>query len=58
MEELDVNKKLTDYEEWDSLTALSIIALLDSDYKMAMTGKEILAFENIEAFCKDVISRQ
>lgn len=57
VDNLDITKKFTDYDEWDSLTALSIIALLDSDYKTAMTGKEILAFENIEAFCKEVLSR-
>lgn len=56
--DLDVTKKFSDYEEWDSLAALTIIALLDSDYKLAMTGKEILAFDSIEAFCKEVISRQ
>lgn len=58
VDDLDVTKKFSDYEEWDSLTALTIIAMLDSDYKLAMTGKEILAFDNIEAFCKDILSRQ
>ena len=58
VDNLDVTKKFTDFDEWDSLTALSIIALLDSDYKTSMTGKEILAFDNIDAFCKEVMSRQ
>ena len=58
VDDLDVTKKFSDYEEWDSLAALTIIALLDSDYKLAMTGKEILAFDSIESFCKEVISRQ
>lgn len=58
VDNLDVTKKFTDYEEWDSLTALSVIALLDSDYNTSMTGKEILSFENIDAFCKEVMSRQ
>jgi len=58
VEELDVTKKFSDYEEWDSLAGLSLIALLDSDYNTTMTGKEVAAFENIEAFCKEVLSRQ
>ena len=58
VDDLDVTKKFSDYEEWDSLAALTIIALLDSDYNLAMTGKEILAFDSIESFCKEVISRQ
>lgn len=58
VEELDVTKKFRDYEEWDSLAGLSLIAMLDSDYNTTMSGKEVAAFENIEAFCKEVLSRQ
>ena len=54
---LDVTKAFSDYEEWDSLTGLSILALLDSDYHQAMTVKDILSFESIEAFCKAVLSQ-
>jgi len=52
---IDVNKKFTDYEEWDSLCSLSVIALLDSDYGMTMKHKEILSFNTIEDFCKAVV---
>ena len=55
VDEVDVNKKFTDYEEWDSLCALSIIAMLDSDYNMTMKNKEILEFASIGDFCKAVI---
>ena len=58
IDELDITKKFTDYDEWDSLAGLSILALLDSDYNTTMTGKEVAAFESIEAFCKEVLSRQ
>ncbi len=58
VEELDVTKKFTDYDEWDSLAGLSVLALLDSDYNTTMSGKEISAFDSIEAFCKEVLSRQ
>ena len=58
VEELDVTKKFTDYDEWDSLSALSVIAMLDSDYNTTMKGNELTEFESIEAFCKEVISRQ
>ena len=52
---IDVNKKFTDYEEWDSLCGLSIIAMLDSDYGITMKNKEILDFASIDDFCKAVI---
>lgn len=57
VEELDVNKKFTDYEEWDSLAGLSLIALLDSDYNMTMKTKEILSFNSIKEFCEAVINK-
>ena len=58
VEELDVTKKFTDYDEWDSLSALSVIAMLDSDYNTTMKGNDLTEFESIEAFCKEVLSRQ
>ena len=57
VEEVDVNKKFTDYEEWDSLCGLSVIAMLDSDYKMTMKNKDILEFKTIKDFCKAVINK-
>lgn len=56
VEVLDVTKKFADYESWDSLAGLSLIAMLDSDYNMTMKTKEILAFNNIEEFCKAVVN--
>lgn len=58
VEDLDITKKFTDYDEWDSLAGLSVLALLDSDYNTTMSGKEVAAFDSIEAFCKEVLSRQ
>lgn len=55
VDELDLTKKFIDYDEWDSLAALSLIAMLDSDYNKTMSTKEILGFENIEVFCKTII---
>ena len=58
VENLDITKRFKDYDEWDSLTSLSIIAMLDSDYNLSMTFKEIASFDSIESFCKEVLSRQ
>lgn len=57
VDDLDVTKAFSDYEEWDSLTGLSILALLDSDYHQSMTVKEILSFKSIDDFCKAVLSK-
>lgn len=55
VEELDVTKKFIDYDEWDSLASLSIIAMLDSDYGMVMKTKDILLFNSIQEFCNKVL---
>ena len=53
---VDVNKKFMDYDEWDSLAALTILAMLDSDYHKSMKASDIRAYESIEAFCKDILA--
>lgn len=55
VDELDVNKKFKDYDEWDSLCALSVIAMLDSDYNITMKNKDLLEFDTIKSFCEAVI---
>lgn len=58
VEELDTTVKFTDLDEWDSLTSLSIIALLDSDYGITMKHSDIKGFESIDDFCKYVIENK
>ena len=56
VDELDVTKKFTDYEEWDSLAALSILAMLDSDYHKTMKAADLRSFQSVEDFCKAVLA--
>lgn len=56
VEELDATRKFTDYDEWDSLCALSILAMLDSDYHKTMKAADIRGFASIEDFCKTVLA--
>ena len=53
---IDLSKKFDEYEVWDSLTSLSIIAMLDSDYNITATNKQLTDFLNIEEFCKFVLN--
>ena len=57
VEELDLSKKFTDYDEFDSLAALTILAMLDSDYNKTMKASDIRGYESIESFCKDVLGK-
>jgi acyl carrier protein len=50
LNEIDLNARFADFEEWDSLSVLSVLALLDSDYGLNMTQKEVESFPSIAAF--------
>ncbi len=58
LEDLDLTLKFTDLEEWDSLSSLSILAMLDSDYHITMNNANLLEFDSIQAFCDHVAANR
>jgi|688.fasta_scaffold319422_3 acyl carrier protein len=58
VENIDINLKFSELEEWDSLTRLTLIAMLDSDYNLNLTDKDLIKFENIKEFCDYVINNR
>ena len=54
IDNLDVNLKFDDLDGWDSLTVLSILAMLDSDYRINISKKELVGFSSIAEFIKYV----
>ncbi len=42
------DEKLEDIEEWDSMTALSFILLLNDDYGKEVGGEQIKALETVQ----------
>lgn len=58
VENLDLSKKFQEFEEWDSLTSLSIIAMLDSEYQITTTHKQLAEFSSVEEFCKFVFKNE
>jgi|TARA_B110000483_G_C18186626_1_gene539191 acyl carrier protein len=48
---LNINVKLADLSEWDSMGALSIIGLADSKYKKTITGDDLSSCVTV----KDII---
>jgi acyl carrier protein len=44
VDQVSLNDKLESFDEWDSLTALSIIALADSDYDKKLTNNQLKEF--------------
>ena len=58
IDSIDLTKKFSDYDEWDSIAALSVMALLDSDYGMAIKNSELMAFKSIKEFCEYVLANR
>jgi acyl carrier protein len=58
VDELDLSVKITDLDEWDSLSSLSVIAMLDSDYGITMNQSQLAEFNNLGDFCKYVIANK
>lgn len=44
---LSVGDMLADYAEWDSITALSLIATMDEKFHKTVTGAEIKALKTV-----------
>ena len=47
-EQFTADAKLREFEEWGSLTALSIIAMVDDEFEKRITGADIRSCETIE----------
>ena len=58
VESLDLNSKFSDMAEWDSLTRLTLLAMLDSDYNINLTDADLIKFNNINEFCEYVIANK
>ena len=62
-EETDVNEIKADtvykeLDEWSSLTALSIIAMVDEEYDITIKGEDIKNSETVEDLYNIVISKK
>lgn len=44
---LQVDSILADYEEWDSLTALTLISEMDERFGKKITGEQIKSFKTV-----------
>jgi acyl carrier protein len=58
IKKINLKKKFSDLKNWDSLTRLSIIAFLDSDYKIILKNSDLDKFDSIETFCNYVIKNK
>ncbi len=54
--EIPLDARFEDLPEWDSLNALSVIALLDSNYGIQIDAAELQKFGSINEFVKHVLA--
>ena len=57
VDSLILNSKLTELPEWDSLSSLSVLAMLDSDYGINLTNSDLKNFKDVCEFC-DFVNEQ
>jgi acyl carrier protein len=48
---------LEDFESWDSLTSLSIIAFIDENYKVSITRKDLMNAKTIGGLKQLILSK-
>jgi len=47
VDRVERNNVLKDFDEWDSLTVLSIIATIDSDFNLNISAEQLSSFETV-----------
>ena len=50
--------RLADFESWDSLAALSVIAFAESDFGVTLSAQDIKSAETIESLYQCVLSKK
>lgn len=55
---IDPSQPLEDYENWDSLTIISLIASLDSEYGVNFSAKDIAALATAGKLFEEVQRRR
>ena len=43
VDKIEMDNVLSEFEEWDSLTSLSIIATIDTDFNVNISAEELLS---------------
>jgi acyl carrier protein len=54
--EILMNDKFRDYKEWDSLAQLSLIAMLDDEYGVAIENEKFMKLITVEDLMNEVMN--
>ena len=56
--EIRLEDRFRDYEEWDSLRYLSVIAMIDSEYDVIIDTSEFRKIETVGGLIEEIRSRK
>lgn len=56
-ESITAETRFKDLDEWSSLTALTIIAMVDDEYDVIIKGNDILKSDTIQDLC-DIVEKK
>ena len=57
IENINIKTDFKNIEEWDSLVALSIIAMIDEEFEILVTGSDMMKSTTIEDLYNLVLSK-
>ena len=57
IENINIKTDFKNIEEWDSLVALSIIAMIDEEFEILVTGSDMMKSTTIEELYKLVLNK-
>jgi acyl carrier protein len=57
IEKINIKTDFKNIEEWDSLVALSIIAMIDEEFEILVTGSDMMKSTTIEELYNLVLSK-
>lgn len=56
--EIDLNTKFRDLDEWDSLTFLSVLAMLDEEYDVIIEGNDFRQLETVGDLINEIKKKE
>ena len=56
--DLQLTDRFRDYDEWDSLAFLSLIAMIDEEYDVIIEGKDFKALNTVGEIIQAIESRK
>ena len=55
--EINMSDNFRDYDEWDSLTLLTVIAMIDEEYEVVIEGETFDKLETVEDLFDKILEK-